>query len=412
MSGLTLIVTREIRDHLTSSRYIIVSVLCIILSVGSIVLMYNDFSIRQKRYSMHRNIRGVSVMPDDIPMVARPPQPLSVFAKGVEEYAGRPVYFGGTQPEDEPVGELFDHYGEEHHLFDLFTVPDFTYVIRMAFSILALFLTFDAICGEREAGVLRLVCAHPVQRGTIIAGKWIGSYCSFLIGFAPAVIIMLLSFAISPPAAFTSEHWLRLTGILLLSLLYVAIFFSLGLLVSSLTPRSATALVMVLLIWVVWVVAVPRLGIVTSRAIRPVQPVFAYRLEKRATRQIKPGEDWLQSIERDSDRLWAMDDAYIAKVNAQTGLGMNLSRLSPLSSYIYGCAALANTGVRDIQDYRRMVALWDRERRRGRESEFENVSLPLDESLSDVWLDLALMIIWNAILGLSAIVAFVRYDVR
>jgi hypothetical protein len=171
MSGLRFVVTRELRDHLTSSRYLIVSVLCIILSVASIVLMYNDFSIRQKRFSMHRNIRGMRAMSDKVPVVARPPQPLGIFAKGVGEHVGRPVYFSGTQPEDEPVGELFDYYGEEHHLFDLFVVPDFIYIIRMAFSILALFLTFDAVCGEREAGVLRLVCAHPIKRSKDESGS-------------------------------------------------------------------------------------------------------------------------------------------------------------------------------------------------------------------------------------------------
>ena len=112
------------------------------------------------------------------------------------------------------------------------------------------------------------------------------------------------------------------------------------------------------------------------------------------------------------ERLWGMDDAYIAKVNSQADLGMYLSRLSPLSSYVYGCTTLASTGIHDIQDYRHRVAFWDRARRRGLESEFKDASLSLGECLNDVWLDLALMIIWNTILGLFAIVAFVRYDVR
>jgi ABC-type transport system involved in multi-copper enzyme maturation permease subunit len=402
--GLRFIIARDLRDHLTSSRYVIVSVLCIILCISSMSLMYNDLSIRQKRFAMHKSIRGVRAMSDDVPVVARRPQPLSIFAKGVEEHAGRPVYFSGGQPQDEPVGELFDSYGEEHHLFDLSTVPDFAYVIRTAFSILALFLAFDAVCGEREAGVLRLLCAYPVKRTTVIIGKWIGTYCSFLIGFAPALVIMLLWLTISPPAEFSSEHWVRLIGILLLSFLYISIFFSLGLLVSSLTSRSATALVLVLFVWMIWIVGIPRLGITASRAIRPVKPVFTFWLEKRSTRQ--------GTIEEDMERLWGMDDAYIAKVNSQADLGMHLSRLSPLSSYVYGCTALASTGIHDIQDYRYRVAFWDRACRRGRESEFRDTSLSLGESLNDVWLDLALMIIWNTILGLFAIVAFVRYDVR
>jgi hypothetical protein len=95
--------------------------------------MTNDYQFRQKRYSLHKNIGGIRSI-GETSIVAKSPQILSIIAKGMEEEIGKPVFFTGTQPEDEPVAELFDFYGEEHHIFDLFTAPDFVYIVCRAGS--------------------------------------------------------------------------------------------------------------------------------------------------------------------------------------------------------------------------------------------------------------------------------------
>jgi hypothetical protein len=107
-----------------------------------------------------------------------------------------------------------------------------------------------------------------------------------------------------------------------------------------------------------------------------------------------------------------MDDRYIASVDNQTLLGMHLSRISPLASYVYASTALAQTGTKDVQHYRRRVADWDRERRRGREMDFVYRNPSLEESFQDVQIDFVLLVLWNILLFMGALAAFMRYDVR
>ena len=174
------------------------------------------------------------------------------------------------------------------------------------------------------------------------------------------------------------------TGILCLSLAYLLIFFSLGLFTSALTYRHATALILVLFIWAIWVLGVPRIGCSVAKGLRPIQPNFTFGLNKRAVRQ--------GSFEEYREILWNLDDEYIATVDAQMGMGQNLSRLSPFASYVYASSTLAQTGISDAKTFRQQVASWDRERRRGRATQLELPPLRPEQSFQAITLDLILLL--------------------
>ena len=118
--------------------------------------------------------------------------------------------------------------------------------------------------------------------------------------------------------------------------------------------------------------------------------------------------------EEEREILWSMDDAYISKIDRQIELGKNLSRLSPLASYVYGSTTLAQTGIPDYQDYRRRLFAWLKRnvRQEGRWSLFVHLPHPLERSFSAVWMDLQLLLLWNVLLFMGANLAFHRYDVR
>ncbi len=80
MHLLITLIKRELVDNLTSSRYVLTSVLCVILCLASIILMAHDYEERIKRF-------------DSIPeySIAKPPQPLSLMARGVDEVIGRSI---------------------------------------------------------------------------------------------------------------------------------------------------------------------------------------------------------------------------------------------------------------------------------------------------------------------------------
>ena len=399
MHLLITLIKRELLDNLTSSRYVLTSILCTVLCLVSIVLMAHDYEERIERSdaSPERNI-------------AKPPQPLSLVARGVDEVIGRSVqpYGHGRY---QVIGFFSDRYGEERNLFDLFTPPDFVYIVSVVLSALAIFLSFDSICGEKETRTLSLLMSNPLPRATLLLGKWAGGYISFLICLIPSLLLVFIYLAGFSEAPLQTEHWVRLLGIVLLSFIYLSIFFTLGLLVSTLAHRPAAALVLVLLIWAVWTLGIPRMGFLAGRTIAQTMSEGEHR---RGKEEVATSHTISEEMR---ERMWSMDDAYIASMDRQIRLGQNLARISPLASYVYASATLGLTGIADYQDYRQRLKHWVRDNARkgtprNEWTEFIHRTLTFQQSLSQVAFDVLWLLLWNVCLFMGANLAFLKYDVR
>ena len=97
MRVLGILVKRELFDNLTSSRYVLTSVLCVALCVTSIVLMLEDYTYRQKRFNLSDNVSGMHHNLSHRQIFAKPPQPLSVMARGIDEVIGRTLHIAGLR---------------------------------------------------------------------------------------------------------------------------------------------------------------------------------------------------------------------------------------------------------------------------------------------------------------------------
>jgi ABC-type transport system involved in multi-copper enzyme maturation permease subunit len=393
------LVKRELVGNLTNSRYVLTSVLCIVLCLTSVILMSNDYPKRLKRFDLRHYTYGHRA-------IAKSPAPLSLIAKGLDEVTGRPALPEG--PQAYPIAFPYTAYGEEQHLFDMVTTPDFVYVVSIILSGLAIFLSFNAICGEKETRTLSLVMSHPVPRSTLLLAKWIGGYSSFLISLIPSLLLMFVYLILFSGVQFGTDHWIRLFVIVILSFAYLAVFFTFGLLVSTLTHRGSTALALVLCIWAIWALGVPRIAIIASRVTKPVQAQWKLRQQKRPFTEDKDG-----ITEQDRQTLWRMNDDFISSIHGQISMGQHLSRISPLASYVYAATTLAQTGLPDIEDYWQDAQRWNRGRIRSEDSsEFVYQPLRLRQSLPKTVVDVSLLMIWNIMLFLGANMAFLRYDVR
>ena len=176
MHQLANLIKHELIDNLTSGRYILTSIVCIVLCVISIVLMSHDYQHREKQTSLTRR-------------ETRRPQPLSLIAKGTNEV--RPVA-PNSHPRYVVIGKVFMTFGEERHIFELFETPDFIYIVSIILSVLAIFLSHDSICGEKETHTLSLVLSNSLRRSTFLLGKWIGGYISLLLSLTPALLLMFI----------------------------------------------------------------------------------------------------------------------------------------------------------------------------------------------------------------------------
>jgi ABC-type transport system involved in multi-copper enzyme maturation permease subunit len=68
----------------------------------------------------------------------------------------------------------------------LFPLMDWFLIVGVVMSLLALVFSYDAICGEREDGTLRLAISYPVSRSVLLLGKWTGGFLSLLLPFVTA----------------------------------------------------------------------------------------------------------------------------------------------------------------------------------------------------------------------------------
>jgi ABC-type transport system involved in multi-copper enzyme maturation permease subunit len=195
-----------------------------------------------------------------------------------------------------------------------------------------------------------------------------------------------------------------------MSALYIALFLHLGLWVSVLVSRPATALLLLLCIWTVWVIGLPNLAVPLGRWLRPFPPVEKIEAEKS---QLRQGD--FESYLDYANACWAVDDRYIAQVDAQVAFTQSLSRLSPMGAYTYGTTALAGTGLEDAQRFRDAVVRWDRDQRRsGYHWQGEIPFIYEESSPGQSWNaalpDLAILVLWNIFFLCAASFGFARRD--
>ncbi len=423
---LTTIAKKEIAANLLSYKFFIVILLMTLLLFTSFFVLYKDYKGRQADYELVRAKPGE-------PIAVVPPNPLSIFAKGLDEAMTRSF-------EISPIG-INVRTGQKsgNAIFAFFPAPDFVYVVKIVLSLVALLFGFDQVSRERENGILRLMLSNSVSRATVLAGKWLGNYLSLAV---PFVLVTLLGFALmnlDPGIRFGPSGTGRFLLLVLIALVYIGLFLSLGILVSALTRRSASTLVILLLLWTLLVFILPNLGTLVARQMVDVPSVKALsekreqiwtreilllEVESRAAGGRAAGtrsqgdlaQKHFDAINSERDRL---EEDYHKKFDRLVGLAKTINRISPAAGFVYAATELAGTGIdeesrlkNEIIRYKDAVLL---EMQRGAKQNaafsyrYRTVGLVLAEGgLFDLaWLTIALILFFA--LGF---VAFVRYDVR
>jgi ABC-type transport system involved in multi-copper enzyme maturation permease subunit len=338
-------------------------------------------------------------------------------------------------------------------LLGLLRVPDFIYVVSALLSLLAILFVFDAVCGEKESGVLRLVLSNSVPRHLVLLSKWIGGYAVLMVTFLIAVGGGLGYAWISGVFEPTGEALIRVAGLIVLAAVYIAVFFNIGLFISTTTSRAATALLTCLLVWVASIMVVPNLGPVTAGIAVPAPSRKSIEASKRAVDQeirlriqqltlTNPQLGYGSTVQRDREKVERegaqrkrqLDVYFQARRAAQMRLAQTLSRLSPAACWTYAASALTGTGaaayevVREARESlrRRYADYVDRMIVEARKTSWRNlpevhvedlptlrVLLPdLAADFGEALNDLLILLILNVVFFMLAFICFLRYDVR
>jgi len=408
------IVKKEVLGNLVSYKFHIVILLAAVLIATSVFIMARDFKGRLADYQLIKPEPGA-------PIAVLPPNPLSIFAKGLEEALTRSFEVESTGI-DVRAGQTSGNI-----IFAFFATPDLVYIIKVVLSLVALLFGFDAVSREKEAGTLKLTLSNAVPRSTLLLGKWAGNFLSLAIPFLLVTGLGLAVMSFDPDLRLSAEGLGRFGLILAGGLAYAALFLSLGLLVSSQVRRSATSLIFLLLAWSVIVFVLPNLGTLLARQVVDVPSVRALS-EKRQqiwTREVllsySKGASWDSRVKAMNEEFDRMEEDYRLKFDRLVRLSRSITRISPAASFVDAATEIAGTGIGEetrlkaevIRYKNQSLPALSRDRAARQAAAFIYKPRSLGEVLADGGLvDLAWLVVFNIFLFAAGYVAFIRTDPR
>src|SRR5512143_195158 len=410
------IARKEIVSNLLSYKFFVVLLLMVLLVATSLFVMYRDFSGRMADYQITRPKPGE-------PIALVTPNPLAIYAKGLDDAMTRSFEVGVTGV------TVRAGQSSGNVIYSFFPAPDFLYVVRVVLSLVALFFGFDQISREREQGTLKLILGNSVSRAKVLAGKWLGNFASLTVPFLLVTLLGAAVLQLSPEARFSAGQAARLGLILALAFFYLGFFLSLGMLISALTRRAATSVVVLLFIWALLVFVIPNLGTLLARQFVAVPPVRALseKHQQTWTREvllsIEKGFDRKQGVETVRRENEQMEEDFRLKFDRLVRTSRNINRVSPAASFLDAASEIAGTGIGEERRLKgeilryndavigQILDNWS--------AADKNRTYPAfaykPRSVGDVFaggalFDAAWLVIFNIVSFALAFVAFVRYD--
>ena len=277
------LIRRELLANVMTFRFLVAMLVTLSLVVANTVVLIADYERRLTSYNtaVKHNAQEVPKAKtySDVEgkiLLDRPPNLLSIFNAGLDRRLGNSIHVSHTL-----VPTLWDtqSHSADNPFLNLFSSVDLVLIFQVILSLLALLFAHEAIAGEREAGTLRLTMANPVSRPVILLAKYISAMVCLILPLIMSLLLVLILFSISGSISLRGDDWLRIGGILLISIIYLSAFYLIGLLISVLTRRTATALMVSMVIWSTLVLIYPSLSVFTVNQLwqTPAQLEATYR---------------------------------------------------------------------------------------------------------------------------------------
>jgi ABC-type transport system involved in multi-copper enzyme maturation permease subunit len=394
---LGILIKKEIVTTVLDLRFVIASLLFLVLIPLGMYVSRKDYEQRLANYrlehQMYRQKYGKEVSSNVEVQGFRPPSMLSIFASGLNHYipdkiiTSRSGIFRTTKDvrsSDSPA-LLF---GRMDVLFNMCFVA----------SLVALAFTFNSISGERQAGTLGLMLSNPISRSHVLLSKIVGAYVSLLIPLVMSLLIASIILELSREISILlPEFYPSFLIILGVTLVYLLTMVTLGVLISGMTQKPIISMTVSLFVWMILVLALPKVSPMLARIIYPVEAEQVVNLRKQMAledidkafkqKSIDIHNKYLQQVpekvineyfyikphktesallqsqyksvvpldrelialaqendKRISSEIGQMAQSHKNRMNIQNTIAMYISRLSPACCYSYLISGLSNTG--------------------------------------------------------------------
>lgn len=257
------------------------------------------------------------------------------------------------------------------------------FIISMFLSFVTLLFSFDSISGEKEDRTLALVFSNPVSRRSFLLSKLL-SIVTVVSGMAVVgMLISLIIMAFSGKVLLNGNFFMEVICFTMVSLLFITVFASFGLLSSAVTRYSNVSLLISLCFWLFSAVVIPNTSVFWANKLFPIPTADkvqqAIDEERRDLNKNAPKGSWSSSGDpfyarhelRANLQMSIMNarkkhsDAYYQQMFQQFENTRNFTLISPIAQFEYINEAFLGGGYlrfkknwNDMHIYQEQLLQW------------------------------------------------------
>ena len=348
---------REIQNYLYSLRFRISFVIVILVFVIGTISFISTFSETHKNYAQFernqqselaeraKNVSRVATYQDHYIIS---PRDNGIIADCKESVLPNDFTYSAYN-----VYEFSIRHNSTNPLLKRSDSLTWVFIISMFLSFVTLLFSFDSISGEKEDRTLALVFSNPVSRKSFLLSKLL-SIVAVVVGMAiVGMLISLIILALSGKVLLNANFFMEVACFSLVSLLFITVFASFGLLSSAVTRYSNVSLLISLCFWLFSAVVIPNTSVFWANKLFPiptadkVQQVMNEELED--LRRNAPKGSWSSSDDpfykrhelRADIQMKLMNarkkhsDAYYLQMFQQFEKTRNFTLISPIAQFEY-----------------------------------------------------------------------------
>ncbi len=401
MRNIWIFAWKELQLNIRSVRFAIGLLLCLVIIPFTMMVSISDYQIQKAVCEVgakqaHEEMSSCLVWSKVRPTVVREPEPLNLLCRGITNNVG---YIVSIRLGEIPFFPSQFNWVRNSPFMKVFPPLDFSTVLSIMISLLALVFSYDAVTREREEGTLRFIFSSSVSRYSFLIGKWLGVVLTVFPIVLVSFLVVLGFVRLGAGIQLSGSEWAGVGWMLAASFIYLAFFASFGILVSSLTTRSVTSIVLCMLSWLTFLFVIPALSSYLSRSMVALPAYKQVENQKNIQGRImwetiskewealhdsmgikrlkylfnNGGEDGARDIRGGSslilehtrqmavldakirmdyaERMWKLDEEYLCKLSDQRKWQEILNLLSPSSTFIRLMGGLGNTDASAILTY-------------------------------------------------------------
>ncbi len=224
----------------------------------------------------------------------KPKYPLTLIDNGVDKYSGVSIYLEAHKRNEAQYMAAQDQTALSR-FGDL--SPDF--VLIFIIPLLIILIGFNSFTREQESGTLRLLKSQGVPNWKLAMGKWFGVFIPVLLIIVPVYVLAAIFLSgIKDYGEFSLGALTILFGVYLV---YYAVFTNITLVISSLVKKSNVSFVILLGLWILSCLAMPKISTAIADSLYPYPTQVEF--EEQITEDKKKGLDGHNPWNEESKKL-------------------------------------------------------------------------------------------------------------